>query len=74
MSNYDSRSNTPKFDDMIGKAWVDLHQEVFWSMHKVEVEWLREETIEEIMGNEEENQRRRGFNKEDQNIFGIMEK
>ena len=41
-------------------------------MQKVEVEWLREEVILEIMGNQEESQRGGGLNREDQMTTSTM--
>ena len=41
-------------------------------MHKEEAEWLKEEIILEIMGNQEESQRGRGLNLEDWEIVGAM--
>ena len=50
---------------------MDPHQENLW-MHKAEAEWLREEIVLEIMGNEEESQRGGGLNWEDQMTVGTM--
>ena len=80
VSDYVSKSNTLKYDDVIG---VILSEETNTKTSdgstsrnalnaQKKAKWIREETIIETIGNQEESQRERGLNLEDQEINGTM--